>query len=116
MNRRSQDRAVGVFRRITPTILQVSDIQTAELIKLLDNSFRDLFFGFGNEVALLCEAIGADATEVIKTANLGYERTNIAWPGIRRWTVSREGSAHPHRVAPAHRLRSEDDPDGAAIE
>jgi len=82
MNRRSQDRAVGVFRRITPTILQVSDIQTAELIKLLDNSFRDLFFGFGNEVAMLCEAIGADATEVIKTANLGYERTNIAWPGF----------------------------------
>ncbi len=82
MNRQSQDRAVGVFRRITPTILQVSDIQTAELIKLLDNSYRDLFFGFGNEVALLCEAIGADATEVIKTANLGYERTNIAWPGF----------------------------------
>ncbi len=82
MNHRSQDRAVGVFQRITPTILRVSDIQTAELIKLLDNSYRDLFFGFGNEVALLCEAIGVDATEVIKTANLGYERTNIAWPGF----------------------------------
>ena len=82
MNRQSQDRAGTIFQRITPTILKVSSIQTAELIKLLDNSYRDLFFAFGNEVALLCEAIGVNATEVIKTANLGYERTNIAWPGF----------------------------------
>jgi len=78
----SRDRAGALFQRITPTILKVSNVQTAELIKLLDNSFRDTFFAFGNEVALLSEAIGVDATEVIKTANLGYARTNIAWPGF----------------------------------
>lgn len=78
----SRDRAAVLFQRITPTTLRVSSIQTAELIKLLDNSFRDTFFAFGNEVALLCEAIGVDAMEVIETANLGYERTNIALPGF----------------------------------
>ncbi len=78
----SRDRAGVLFQRITPTILKVSNLQTAELIKLLDNSFRDMFFAFGNEVALLSEAIGVDAIEVIKTANLGYARTDIAWPGF----------------------------------
>jgi nucleotide sugar dehydrogenase len=78
----SRDRAGALFQRITPTILKVSSIRTAELIKLLDNSFRDMFFAFGNEVALLCEKLGLDAAEVIKSANLGYERTNIAWPGF----------------------------------
>jgi nucleotide sugar dehydrogenase len=78
----SRDRAGAMFQRITPTILKVSSVGTAELIKLLDNSFRDTFFAFGNEVALICERIGVDAMEVIKTANLGYQRTNIAWPGF----------------------------------
>jgi UDP-N-acetyl-D-mannosaminuronic acid dehydrogenase len=82
LDERSRDRAGTVFGRITPTIMKVSNIQTAELIKLLDNSFRDMFFAFGNEVAVLCEKIGVDGAEVIKTANLGYERTNIAWPGF----------------------------------
>jgi nucleotide sugar dehydrogenase len=78
----SRDRAGQMFQRITPTILKVSDVRTAELIKLLDNSFRDMFFAFGNEVAVLCEKLGVDGIEVIKTANLGYARTNIAWPGF----------------------------------
>lgn len=75
-------RASNVFRRLTPTIVGVSDVQTAEIIKLLDNSYRDLFFAFGNEVALMCEAIGISGREVISAANMGYERTNIAHPGF----------------------------------
>lgn len=75
-------RASNIFRRLTPTIIGVSDVQTAEIIKLLDNSYRDLFFAFGNEVALMCEAIGISAREVISAANMGYERTNIARPGF----------------------------------
>ncbi len=75
-------RATNVFRRLTPTIIAVSDLRTAEIIKLLDNSYRDLFFAFGNEVALMCEAAGISAREVISAANMGYERTNIAKPGF----------------------------------
>lgn len=75
-------RATNIFRRLTPTIIAVSDLRTAEIIKLLDNSYRDLFFSFGNEVALMCEAAGISAREVISAANMGYERTNIAKPGF----------------------------------
>jgi UDP-N-acetyl-D-mannosaminuronic acid dehydrogenase len=75
-------RASNIFRRLTPTIIAVSDLRTAEIIKLLDNSYRDLFFAFGNEVALMCESAGISAREVISAANMGYERTNIAKPGF----------------------------------
>ena len=75
-------RAMQLFQRITPTTIRVSTLETAELIKLLDNSYRDLFFSFGNEVAMLCDAVGLDAAEVINAANTGYERTSIAKPGL----------------------------------
>jgi UDP-N-acetyl-D-mannosaminuronic acid dehydrogenase len=75
-------RAAAVFQHMTPTTIRVSTLETAELIKLLDNSYRDLFFAFGNEVALLCEAAGLDAIEVIGAGKTGYARTNIAMPGF----------------------------------
>jgi UDP-N-acetyl-D-mannosaminuronic acid dehydrogenase len=75
-------RVVNIFRRLTPTIVNVSSCETAELIKLLDNSFRDVTFAFGNEVALLCEKRGLSAREVIKAANFNYPRTHIAQPGF----------------------------------
>lgn len=82
LNEESTARAMGLFRRLTPTIVKVSSLMTAELIKLLDNSYRDLSFALGNEVALVCEAVGLDGQEVIRSANMGYPRTNIAKPGF----------------------------------
>ena len=75
-------KAEEIFRKITPAIITVSSIESAEIIKLLDNSFRDLSFAIGNEVALLCEAAGLDSREIIKAANTGYARTHIAVPGF----------------------------------
>lgn len=79
---RASERAMKFFRRITPTIVEVSSLAAAELIKLLDNSYRDVFFSFGNQVALICESLGLVAHEVVRAANIGYERTNIAQPGF----------------------------------
>lgn len=75
-------RATSIFQRLTPTIIKVSSLEAAEIIKLLDNSYRDHMFAFGNEVALLCDAAGIDGIEVIRAANTGYERTKIAMPGF----------------------------------
>ena len=74
--------AEAIFRRITPTVIMVSSLEGAEIIKLLDNSYRDLNFAIGNEVALLCEAAGLDGREIIKAANTGYTRTHISDPGF----------------------------------
>ncbi|SEH91142.1 UDP-N-acetyl-D-mannosaminuronic acid dehydrogenase [Mycolicibacterium rutilum] len=76
------DRAAALFRRLTNSIVQVSGVETAEIIKLVSNTFRDVQFAFANEVARLCDAFGVNAHEVIASGKLGYSRTNIPMPGL----------------------------------
>lgn len=76
------DRAAAVFRKLTNTIVLVSDLETAEIVKLVGNTFRDVQFAFANEVARLCDAFGVSAHEVISSGKLGYTRTNIPLPGL----------------------------------
>lgn len=75
-------RAAHIFNRLTPTTIRVSTLETAETIKLVDNTFRDISFAFGNEIARFCDAAGIRASEVIKAGKFGYARTNVAMPGL----------------------------------
>lgn len=75
-------RAARLFSHLTNQVLTVSSLETAEILKLADNTYRDVWFGFANEVARLCDAVGVSAGEVISTGKLGYPRTNIAQPGL----------------------------------
>ena len=74
-------RAGQMFQFLTPTVVRVSDLETAELIKLVDNVYRDALFAFSNEVARICNAVGVSATEVIDAGKLGYPRVNMPMPG-----------------------------------
>jgi UDP-N-acetyl-D-mannosaminuronic acid dehydrogenase len=76
------DRAAAVFRRLTSSIVLVSGIETAEIAKLVSNTFRDVQFAFANEVARVCDAFGVSAHEVISAGKIGYNRTNIPLPGL----------------------------------
>lgn len=77
-----RDRAAHFFYKLTPTAVKVSSLETAEIIKLIDNTYRDVQFGFANEVARICDAYGVNAMEVIPGGKLGYPRTNVALPGL----------------------------------
>jgi UDP-N-acetyl-D-mannosaminuronic acid dehydrogenase len=74
-------RAARLFQFLTPTVVRVSDPQTAEMIKLLDNAARDLIFAYSNEVAEMCDAIGVSADEVIRSGRFGYSRAGLPRPG-----------------------------------
>ena len=74
-------RVSQLFQLITPTVIRVSDVETAEMIKLIDNTQRDVSFAYANEVARACDAIGVSAIEVIRSGSLGYPRTNLPTPG-----------------------------------
>lgn len=76
----SAEAAVALFREITPTIVRVSSLEAAEMVKLINNSFRDLIFSFSNEVAQLSSKHGVDAVEAIKAANQGYPRDPVPLP------------------------------------
>ena len=74
-------RASQLFQFVTPTVVRVSSVETAEMIKLIDNAQRDVAFAYANEVARACDAIGISAAEVIQAGKLGYPRTNLPMPG-----------------------------------
>jgi UDP-N-acetyl-D-mannosaminuronic acid dehydrogenase len=79
---RSVQKSTEFFKRITPTTTQVSSLEEAEMIKLINNAYRDLTFAFANEIALISEKFGLDATKTIRNANLGYARSNVPTPGF----------------------------------
>ncbi len=80
--REVRDRAAAVFRHLTNTVVQVGSLEAAEIVKLVDNTYRDVQFAFANEVARVCEAYGVVASEVIASGKLGYKRTNVPLPGL----------------------------------
>lgn len=80
-SQRARLRASNFFQQVTPNVVNVSNIETAEMIKLVDNMQRDVFFAVSNEVAHLCNSQPIRASEVISAGKLGYKRTNLATPG-----------------------------------
>jgi UDP-N-acetyl-D-mannosaminuronic acid dehydrogenase len=55
--------------------------KVAELVKLAENSFRDVNIAFANELSLICDENEIDVNEVISLANK-HPRVNILNPGI----------------------------------
>ncbi len=59
---------VKVFETIFDRVVPVSSSQAAEMVKLLENTFRAINIGLANEVALMCDRLGLDVWEVIEAA------------------------------------------------
>ncbi|MEM6415775.1 MAG: nucleotide sugar dehydrogenase [Pseudomonadota bacterium] len=74
-------RASRFFHMLTPSVVRVSSLEAAELVKLVNNVHRDLMFAFSNEIAGAAEASGLSAIEVIDAANRGYPRGGVCLPG-----------------------------------
>ena len=81
-DKKARDKAAKLFKYLTDTIIFVDNYESAEIIKLVDNTYRDVQFAFANEVARLCDAVGVNAIEVINAGKKNYSRTNVALPGL----------------------------------
>ena len=57
-----------LYSSIINEIIIVSSPETAEMVKLLENTFRAINIGLANEVAIMCEKLGVNAWEVIEAA------------------------------------------------
>jgi UDP-N-acetyl-D-glucosamine dehydrogenase len=67
--------ARALYACAVETIVPVSLPRTAEMVKLLENTFRALNIALANEMAIMCERLGIDVWEVIeaaKTKPFGY--------------------------------------------
>lgn len=58
----------------------VTDIRTAEMTKVVENTFRDINIAFANELTKICRSDNMDVYEIIRIANM-HPRVNILQPG-----------------------------------
>jgi nucleotide sugar dehydrogenase len=80
VNKQSVQMAGRVFQVFNPSIIILDSLEEAEMVKLINNSFRDLSFAFSNKIALMCEKLNLDAVKIIKASNDGYPRNPVALP------------------------------------
>ena len=60
--------AALLYGQIIRTVIPVSSTKVAEMVKLLENTFRAVNIGLVNEIALMCDKLGLDVWEVIEAA------------------------------------------------
>jgi UDP-N-acetyl-D-glucosamine dehydrogenase len=60
--------AEALYRPAIDTLVPVSSTEAAELVKLLENTFRSVNIGLVNEMAIVCDKLGVDVWEVIEAA------------------------------------------------
>jgi len=69
-----------LYQNIVQADLDLTDCVTAEMVKTTENAYRDVQIAFANEIALVCEMVGADVWRVRELANKSPSR-NIHFPG-----------------------------------
>lgn len=81
----ADDKAIGVkVKELYASFCQgeivVTDIKTAEMTKVVENTFRAVNIAFANELAKICRHDNMDVYEIIKICNM-HPRVNILQPG-----------------------------------
>jgi UDP-N-acetyl-D-glucosamine dehydrogenase len=61
--------ATALYSTIIDRVILVSSPATAEMVKLLENTFRAVNIGMANELAIMCAKLGIDVWEVIEAAS-----------------------------------------------
>ncbi|TVQ87355.1 MAG: UDP-N-acetyl-D-mannosamine dehydrogenase [Deltaproteobacteria bacterium] len=77
---RSTEQASTFYRRFVRGEVVCTSARTAELCKLVENSYRDVNIAFANELSLICDALGVPVWEVIELANR-HPRVAMLRPG-----------------------------------
>ena len=80
INRASCDLVQNIFSVVTNSTVLVDTLEEAEMVKLVNNTYRDVTFAFANEVSLVAQKWGINTKRVINAANYGYERARVPMP------------------------------------
>lgn len=77
----SAKKAASLYQKITVgEVIIVSNLVTAEMVKLMENTYRDTNIALANEFAMVCESMNIDVIDAIDAANF-HPRVNIHTPG-----------------------------------
>ena len=74
------ERAEELYRRFVNGKCLITTARTAELVKLAENSYRDVNIAFANELSLVCDRLGLNVWDVVALANR-HPRVDILNPG-----------------------------------
>jgi len=80
INNESSTLASTLYSTITTGELMPADLGTAEMVKIIENTYRDVNIALSNEIAMFCEKLDIDAVKAIKIANK-HPRVNLHLPG-----------------------------------
>lgn len=80
INPRSAEAASELYKIFVKGDCIQTNARTAEMVKLTENSFRDVNIAFANELSIICDKIGISTWELIRLANR-HPRVNILQPG-----------------------------------
>ena len=80
INEKSAQMAKEVYQSFVQGEIFLTDSVTAEMVKIMENTYRDVNIAFANELAKISHKMGINAWDVINLANL-HPRVNIHSPG-----------------------------------
>ncbi len=88
-DRASAERARAVYARFVDGEIFLTDTTTAEMVKIIENTYRDVNIALANETALICEKLGIDFWDVARYANR-HPRVQLhhAGPGVGGHCIS----------------------------
>lgn len=79
-NREIGEQIKNLYESFCQGEIDVTDIRTAEMTKVVENTFRDINIAYANELAKICRSDGMDVYEIIRIANK-HPRVSILTPG-----------------------------------
>lgn len=74
------ERVKRLYESFCKSEIVITDIRSAEMSKVVENTYRDINIAFANELAQICREDDMDIYEIIKIANM-HPRVNILQPG-----------------------------------
>lgn len=80
LNQQSAEMARQIYLSFVEGEMHLTDATTAEMVKIMENTFRDVNIALANELAQIAPRLEVNAWDVIKFANL-HPRVNIHTPG-----------------------------------
>ena len=108
ITQKSAQKAEEVYKTFVDGPIYLTDATTAEMVKLMENTYRDVNIALANELAKVSSEIGINSWEVIDLANL-HPRVNIhsPGPGVGGHCISVDPWFIVERFSPIARLTSE---------
>ncbi len=81
INKASARNAKLFYKNFVKGKIHLSDTKTAEMCKLVENSYRDVNIAFANEISMIASEFGVNTSQLIKFANM-HPRVSILQPGV----------------------------------